>query len=210
VHTFCGGGGGGSDGQSGAIDPPSMETGRAHSTVPVFTACASHVQSEGQLLADEQVTTFGVQCEVESVMVMQTVGSGGGTGPPSAEGALPPPEQDATTSGSHVKPSPQSDAALQGSRYLGTQDRVVVCVQLGVGVGSGVAHFPPGGQAGVVATSQVWLVWVKHTIPDAQSPSEVQGKGAHWEIVCGLQIGCTQVSPGAHAIAGHGVSIFET
>jgi hypothetical protein len=210
VQSFCGGGAS-AGGQSGATtDPPSSEAGPAHSTVAEFVACASHVQTDGQSLADEQSTIFGEQWKVESVMVVQTVGSGGGTGPPSSEGTLPPPEQVPTSSGSHVKPSPQSDAALHGSTYLGTQDRVVVVVQVGVGVGIGVAHFPPGGQEGDVACAQSWLVWVKHTIPDAQSLSESQGNGTHCETVSGAQTGCGQVSPGAHAIAGQGVSILET
>jgi hypothetical protein len=212
VQSFCGGGGACTGGQSVAVDPPSIEMGPAHTGVAVFVACASHVQLDGQSLAAEQSTIFGEQCEVEKVMVMQTGGGGAGAGPPSSEEKLPPlPAQVVASSGSQVKPSPQSDATLQGSRYLGTQDRVVVVVQAGGVVGCGVAHFPPGGHGvDTVCGGQSWLVWVKHTIPDAQSLSELQGSGAHCEIVCGPQTGCWQVSPGAHAIAGQGGSTVET
>ena len=144
-------------------------------------------------------------------MVVHTEGVGGGTGPPSSEGTLPLPEQEPTSSGAQVKPSPQSEAVVQGKRYLGTHDRVVVAVQ-GSGVGAGFAHFSPGGQAGsaTVVPAQLSVVCAKHTIPDAQSLSAVHGRGAHEEIVSGSHVGCVQVSPGAHAMAGQGVATSVT
>jgi hypothetical protein len=112
-----------------------------------------------------------------------------------------------------VKPSPQSAPVVQGKRYRGTHDRVVVVVQgSGVGVGAGSAHFSPGGQAGsaAVTPAQLSVVCAKHTIPDAQSLSALHGRGVQEEIVSGSHFGCVQVSPGAHAMAGQGVASSET
>jgi hypothetical protein len=110
-----------------------------------------------------------------------------------------------------VKPSPQSDAVVQGKRYLGTHDCVVVGVQ-GSGVGAGSVHFSPAGQAGsaTVVPAQLSVVCARHTIPDAQSLSAVHGRGVQDETISGSHCGCVQVSPAAHAMAGQGVAISET
>jgi hypothetical protein len=110
-----------------------------------------------------------------------------------------------------VKPSPQSDAVVQGKRYLGTHERVVVEVQVS-GVGAGSAHFSFGGQAGsaTVVPAQLSVVCAKHTIPDAQSLSAVHGRGVQDETASGSHCGCVQVSPGAHAMAGQGVATSST
>ncbi len=172
----------------------------------IACGASSHVQAEGQSPSDVQVTVFAEQCDVDSVVVVQTGGSGGGTGSPPAEGADAPPEQP-TSSGVQANPSPQSDAVVHGRRYLGTHDVVVVDVQAGAGAGSGCGQSPFGGHPGDVWSGQFLIVWEKQTIPAAQSSADLHGSGVHWEIVSGLHTGCVHVSPGAHAIAGHGVAI---
>jgi hypothetical protein len=43
-------------------------------------------------------------------------------------------------------------------------------------------------------------------MPGAQSSADLQGSAVHCEIVSGAHTGCVHVAPGAHAIAGQGVT----
>jgi hypothetical protein len=149
MHCFCTGcvvGGG----QSVTAVPPSIDAGSAQATFEMACGASSQVQLEGQSLLDAHVTVSAEQCDVDNVIVMQTGGGGGATGPPSSEAAEPPPEHDPTSSGTHVKPSPQSAAVVHGSRYLGTHDVLVVVVQTGAGGGLGRTQGTLGGHAGEV------------------------------------------------------------
>jgi hypothetical protein len=74
--------------------------------------------------------------------------------------------------------------------------------------GATVGHAAPDPHvAGEVGTGpQAWVVWLKQTIPSAQSLSLAHGAGTHSETVVGAHAGFLQTSPGAQAIAGHALT----
>lgn len=155
MHCFCTGSGVGVTQSVGVVGPPSNEMGPAQATFEMACGSASHVQPDRQSPFDAQTTAFAWQCEVESVVVVQTGATGTiSVGPPSSEEAAPPlPAQEPTSSRTHANPSPQSEADVHGKRYLGTHCDVVVIVQAG-GAAVGVAQTALGGHAGVAWSGQ--------------------------------------------------------
>jgi len=174
------------------------------------------------------------QLDVERVVVTQpaSTATGGGTTRPASTGMFgrlvaiggtatdvdavpePPPlplapplalpQQLVSTSGTHVKWSPQSEVTVQGRSYFGTHKLgSVVVVHVGaVGAGHGASLLPQGGDPGV---EQVWYESAWHTMPAAQSLSVEQGPGWHVEVVgVHAMTGIAHVSPGGQiGVGGH-------
>ena len=168
---------------------------------------STQVQAVGQSASATQLVALGVQAPKSLVVV--THESPGGTGalrlvliaaPPSAAGvgapapgepvvlpavpALPPPEQALVTIGVHVKPSPHSASALQGSCHLYAHVEMVVVVhEPGEGAGAS-GHGTPFAQADAVPPAHALEVEVWHTIVAPQSASLVQRAASQYPIVC--------------------------
>jgi hypothetical protein len=126
--------------------------------------------------------------------------------PPAATPTPPPPEQTPVTLGWHMKPSPQSAAALQGSCHLNAHVLVVVVVHVdSVLIEAPTSHPVFAGQAPALPPAQDSSVCSVQTIPAPQSPSPVQGFGSQVMTVWVVPVssaGFGQATSGGHVGSG--------